>query len=277
MKFWIGLGGMMLGGAVLLAPVARRGPTTGQEQATQIVRPEGARTPVLVELFTSEGCSSCPPADALIARLDKSQPVAGAEIIALKEHVDYWNHQGWRDPFSAAQFSKRQNAYASALGSHQVYTPQMVVDGRAEFVGSSEYEARQAIAAAARAVKLPIHLEWAPRAAAESISLQVRVDAAGQLPRDDAAEVLLAITEDGLHSDVLRGENAGRKFEHYAVVRELKRIGSIPAQSPAAFTSQPNVALDKAWKRENLRAVVFVQEVRSRRVLGAASLRVPVN
>src|SRR5688572_1762117 len=111
------------------------------------------RTPVLVELFTSEGCSSCPPADALLISFVQKQPVEGVEIIAIGEHVDYWNHIGWTDRFSSASYSQRQAAYATKFGLGSVYTPQMVVDGAAELVGSERGAALRSIAEAAKRAK----------------------------------------------------------------------------------------------------------------------------
>src|SRR5215467_866280 len=115
-------------------------------------------TPVLVELFTSEGCSSCPPADALLQKLERFQSIGGAEPIVLSEHVDYWNDIGWKDPFSSHEYSERQSAYAAQFGNGRVYKPHMVVDGRFECIGSDERRATEAIEEAVMAPKAPVRI-----------------------------------------------------------------------------------------------------------------------
>src|SRR6516164_6714157 len=129
-------------------------------------RRNGVPRLVVVELFTSEGCSSCPPADALLKELSEQQPLQGVQVIALEEHVDYWNHLGWTDPFSSTEFSQRQSDYARIFGNDGVYTPQMVVDGQSEFVGSRGGSAKEAIQKAARLPKFEIALR--PAADAKS-------------------------------------------------------------------------------------------------------------
>ena len=222
------------------------------------------RTPVIVELFTSEGCSSCPPADAVLSGLIKNQPIPGAEVIALGEHVDYWNHGGWADPFSSAQFSARQSDYATAFRLNSVYTPQMIVDGRTEFVGSDEDRARQAIAHAALALTAQVNvIKSGPE------TLSVRVDHVPASAKNDPADVVFAITEDGLASSVGGGENSGRHLVHTAVVRRFKVLGTT---SGGMFTATPTVTLENGWRRGHLHAVVFVQERSSRRIVGAAQM-----
>lgn len=216
-----------------------------------------AETPVIVELFTSEGCSDCPPADVLLARLQSTQPVAGAHIIALGEHVDYWNRLGWRDPFSSAQFSQRQQEYAQMFHDDGPYTPEMVVDGSTGFVGNQSNQALQTIAQAAHAPKAAV------RIAAAGGKVSIQADGA-----DHAADVMLAITENNLFSNVASGENKGRKLTHTAVVRSLRVVGKTRKGEP--FTTEIPLAPASSWKAENLHAVVFLQDHATHRVLGAA-------
>ncbi len=130
---------------------------SAERQAAESAR---LRIPVVVELFTSEGCSSCPPADELLERLDEKQLIPGVEVIALEQHVDYWNSLGWNDPFSSSRFSERQNDYSISFGHSGVYTPQMIVDGTVEFVGSSKQQALASIAESARQPKVKVQLEF---------------------------------------------------------------------------------------------------------------------
>jgi hypothetical protein len=222
-----------------------------------------ARTPVLVELFTSEGCSSCPPADALLIKLNELQPIAGVAVIALEEHVDYWDRQGWRDPFSAAEFTFRQQRYGEWLHIDAPYTPEMLVDGQSEFLGSDSRRALSELARAGRAAKIPVRLSM-PEKSAGQMSLRVAIDAGS------SGDVLLAITENGLATDVARGENAGHNLKHSAVVRKLISIGKLKAGR--TFSADPVVKLASAWKPENLGVVVFVQDRSSGKVLGVAEL-----
>src|SRR5437763_7299030 len=211
--------------------------------------------PVLVELFTSEGCSSCPPADAVLARLVRAQPVPGATVVGLSEHVDYWNSLGWKDPFSDALFTDRQQDYAPVVARGRVYTPQMVVGGRVDVLGSDESGARSAVARAAAEPHGTLRLERRGKS----------VHVAGQdLPAHADAQVLLAVVEDGLSNRVLRGENEGRTLLHSAVVRSLNRIG-LAAGPSFELDFQPS--LDPAWTAP--RIVAFVQGLKSRKVLAA--------
>lgn len=225
--------------------------------------------PVVVELFTSEGCSSCPPADALLAKLDQQGRLGNAEIIALEEHVDYWDQLGWRDPFSSSQWTQRQQDYAAAFRNDGVYTPQMVVDGRAEFVGSSQSSARSAIVEASRVTKAEVALSGitvSPQQAHLKVDVKMLPD-----PASKEAKVWLAVTESGLHSDVKHGENAGEDLHHAAVVRSLRKIADAKPGEADAYSGELDVPLDSAWQRQNIRLVVFVQDSKSLHILGAAS------
>jgi hypothetical protein len=259
---------------IMAAILYRRAASFDHFEARADGQPASAeRRPVLVELFTSEGCSSCPPADELLMQLDQAQPIADVEVIALSEHVDYWNHLGWTDPFSSAQFSERQNQYASRFRRDDIYTPQMVVDGSEEFVGSNSNRAGASIEAAGRAPKARITLAVAPeaKAASHDVPLAVRIDNVPEITKGDRAEVVLAISESGLRSAVARGENSGRRLSHTAVARRLATVGALdPRANELTLTTTAH--LDRAWQRDHLKAVVFIQERRSRRVLGVAAI-----
>jgi hypothetical protein len=243
-------------------------PDTKEVRAASPV-PDAKPTPVIVELFTSEGCSSCPPADALLSRLGRTQPVSGADIIILEEHVDYWDRLGWKDPFSSEEATARQNEYDMSFAGFEVYTPQMVVDGRAKFVGNSDSDALRAIRTASQAPKPVVHLSWN-----KDDTLEIHVDPLNNTAERDGQQVFMVVAENMLRSDVKHGENAGRALEHNGVVRQLLPLAKIDV-TPAEFSSSVAVHSAREWNRANLRAVVFVQERRSRHILAAAAIPFP--
>jgi hypothetical protein len=214
-----------------------------------------AALPILVELFTSEGCSSCPPADAVLSQLRESQPVPGVDLLVLSEHVDYWNDLGWRDPFSQRLFTERQSHYGP-----RAYTPQAMVDGRIDVLGSDA-------AGIERAAKSAAGDPHGSVAAAPAGSGKLRVEIAG-LPHHGDADVIVAVVEDGLSSKVERGENAGRTLSHTAVVRSLKNVARIRPDE-AGWAGTVEVPSDPGWKQT--RTVVFVQARADGHVLAAGA------
>jgi hypothetical protein len=233
---------------------------------------DGTPNTVVVELFTSEGCSSCPPADELLARIGERQPIANAHLIVMEEHVDYWNGQGWDDRFSSHEITERQYGYASVLKNGNPYTPQMVIDGTVEFVGSHGQQAQQSLVQASRTAKTPVQLEDTRESGKGQENFSVKVGKLEGPAKSDTAEVWMAITETGLHSAVTGGENAGHELRHAAIVRWMQKIGEAKTEGEPSFAGTEVVSLHKDWKKENLRAVAFVQEKKSRRILGAAEL-----
>jgi hypothetical protein len=216
-----------------------------------------AKRSVVVELFTSEGCSSCPPADDLLGRLRQAPNGNGAEVIPLGFHVDYWDFQGWRDRFDSPAFTRRQQDYASRFHIEGPYTPQMVVNGSVEFVGSSASRASEAIReAGVQSDTATVELSPA------NGKLAVKISGASQ------GEVMLAITEDNLSTKVGAGENGGHTLHHMAVVRDLRRIGEI---SNGNFSATVPLEVLKEWKRDDVRVAVFVQDRGKGKIEGAAS------
>lgn len=222
------------------------------------------RTPVIVELFTSEGCSSCPPADALLARLQRSAP--DVEVIPLSEHVDYWNHLGWQDRFSAPLFSMRQQDYGRMFRLDTVYTPEMVVNGAAEFSGSDSARAQREIAKAAEG---PHAVTTISMNGNNSVHLHVEKTPVASRNVD----VFLAITETNLETSVGGGENNGKRLRHVGVVRSLATVGHFDARKAGAYDADAKLALNSEWNKENLKLVMFVQDRSNRKIVGAATLK----
>src|ERR1700719_750601 len=228
------------------------------------------RPPVLIELFTSEGCSSCPPADALLKKLDRSQPVHGAELIVLSEHVDYWNDIGWKDPYSSHEYSERQSAYAAQFGRSAIYTPQMVVDGHAELVGSDERGAIKAVENEIRFVKVPLRVSGVHFENNNKVSMQVEAGPLEPAIGSPSANLYLAIADESDVSQVSRGENAGRTLKHVAVLRSLVSVGTVDKADKVSKDITVNVSNES---RGHLRGVGIIQEPSAGRVLGVAYAR----
>ncbi len=254
MRTTIGITGAAL--AMVLVAGAVRAAHRGEPPAP--LRAGGV--PVIVELFSSEGCSSCPPADTWLASLDRTQPIEGVSVIALEEHVDYWDRLGWRDPFGQPQFGDRQVEYARALADRRTYTPEIVLDGSSTVPSGDEPQAARDLRASASQ----------PRA---RVSLSRQGDRVGvdvvDVPGGEDVEIWFAITESGLSTDVPRGENSGRHLAHAPIVRVLRKVG-VARAGPVHFDTQ--VAVDAAWAAQSLRFVAFVQQTRSRRIVGANAL-----
>jgi hypothetical protein len=224
--------------------------------------------PVVVELFTSQGCSSCPPADRLLAEVSSNPKYAG-RVIALSFHVDYWNRIGWEDPFSSPAWTQRQEAYARALSVGNVYTPQAVVNGDLQFVGSDGAEMRKAIATAASPladVKLSASREGARIRASVSATLAKAVDGAEYF-------VVVALTEREITTKVLRGENSGRTLVNDHVVRRLETPIRMLGKQGSAAEGTVTFDLDPSWNANNLEVVAFVQDPMSMKIVGAAVTR----
>jgi hypothetical protein len=227
----------------------------------------GPRMPVLVELFTSEGCSSCPPADDLLRRLIDEQPVDGVEVVGLSEHVDYWNRLGWTDPFSSPLFSARQEHYQRALRTEQIYTPQVIVNGRREAIGNEWPAVRSELTAAALEPSAVLHVT--PVTAGDALHVTVSI---ADIP--DVAHgkmrVMVALAENDLAVDVKRGENARRRLRHSAVTRRLEAAGILNAAERSARVNA-ELTIDPAWRREQLRVLAFLQDAATDRIWGVSS------
>lgn len=235
--------------------------------------PRGGVGPVVVELFTSEGCSSCPPADDIVRELGQGSRGDGPQVIVLGEHVDYWNRLGWIDTYSAPVFSQRQRAYANRLGLNGLYTPQVVIDGQWECVGSDRSRIRKLLSEAALRPRQAIGLEIRPTADPRTFSIHVRLDGVHGPMVGTTAEVILAVTEEGLRTQVPRGENAGRLLRHAAVVRSLAPIGTLGGSKRI----DTDLRLEPGWDPARIRVVALLQEAGGGCILGSVADRMPVS
>lgn len=221
--------------------------------------------PVLVELFTSEGCSSCPPADELLARLDATQFVPGARAIVLSEHVTYWDRQGWRDPFSLDAMTWRQREYGQRFKLDDVYTPQVVVDGTAQFVGSDERQLRADIVKAMDSAKVKLQIQEV-QAAGGAVRFKVQIAGGVTAPK---SHLIAVLAEDAVQSSVSRGENAGRTLRHVAVLRVLQDFGAKALAGQTLTLKLPSsVEKEDAKSQQPLRLVAFLSDTQTGRVLG---------
>jgi hypothetical protein len=227
-------------------------------------------SPVVIELFTAEGCSSCPPADAFLRILDESQPVPGAQLIMLGEHVDYWDNQGWRDPFSSAQLTDRQRGYERALGRDEPYTPQFIVDGSSEMRLSDRPKMAQLLKDAAASPKIPVSIDSLKVEPGTPAFLSGKVTADGN-SQGHKSDVFLGVALDHFESKVLRGENRGQTLKHVAVLLELSKLGAL---TPGGrFSQEFRVPVKAGVDPKNLRVIGFVQESRYGKIIGAALRR----
>lgn len=244
--------------ALDLLPSSSTAPASAPAEEMVETLPAETTSPLAVlELFTSQGCSSCPPADALLQELD-ARAAAGDPIIALSYHVDYWNYLGWKDPFSSAYFSARQKDYTQRIGA-RTYTPQLVINGTQEMVGSRRGQVQAAVAKAlkyAEADLLPVlttNLRNGKITAAYTL--------AGEAFKGRRVTALL--TQNSATSAVNRGENRGRELSHHNVVREMKHQAAAPAGN---FT----LDLPEGLTVADVQVVLLVQDTKSQAILGAA-------
>ena len=231
--------------------------------ATACVAQDAAKAPVVLELFTSEGCSSCPPADSLLLQLERQQQFEGIPVLVLGEHVDYWDHEGWRDRFSSPAFTQRQHEYQAKLRFQEPYTPQVIVNGSYEVVGSDAAALGKAIhTAAAQRNDVALSVQ---RTAPETFEFAVAN------PGHRKTRLLLAVVEAGLESKVSAGENRGRQIQHPAVVR---RFSSLKTSSDESFKETTRVKLEREWNADHVRVIAFVQDVNSGAILGSTGVPV---
>ncbi len=225
--------------------------------------------PVVVELFTSQGCSSCPPADRLLSEIGED-PDLSTRVFPLAFHVDYWNYIGWTDPFSSERWSERQRAYARAFDSNRVYTPQLVVDGRTDCVGSQERKVERSIRRALeREPAGRVSLRLTPGENPDRMRAAAEASLREGLSRPPVLWVALYQTD--RTTSVARGENADRTLHNDYVVRRLHRAFALPeAVAGTRASGEVTLELEPSWERPDLGVVAFLQDPETLEIHGAA-------
>jgi hypothetical protein len=261
--------GSALRSLLVLTPLLLRlgGPaqtTTSEPKATN---PSPGDVPVMVELFTSEGCSVCPPADLFLQKLDANQPLPGAHLIVLSEHVTYWDQEGWKDPNSSSALTERQSSYEGVLGEKQPFTPQFIVDGTQEFSLANPNLIESTLRKAKDNPKLSVRIGEITFNPAHPTVLRAHVETDANSGKHNA-DVYVAVALDHVESQVLRGENGGRHLVHVAVVQTLQKIGKL--SKGRAFATDVQLKLKPGTDPSNLRLIAFVQESGPGKLLGAA-------
>ena len=197
----------------------------------------------------------------MLAKLQREQPVENTEIITLAYHVDYWDYLGWKDEFSLPKYGQRQSEYVRAFGLKSNYTPQMVIDGKKEFVGSRYSQAVSQIGDESDNKKGKVEITLNKELLKPSLKVEI-----AELDTKEDSDIWLAISEDDLETDVKRGENKGRKLSHSSVVRELQQIGFVAA-GEKKFETVKSVNLNKKWKKKSLNFIVFAQNKNSKNIV----------
>jgi hypothetical protein len=255
---------------VQAAPAADRRGSQIENKATTADTSGASAHAILVELFTSEGCSTCPPADALLVKLDATPPVPDAQLIVLSEHVDYWDHDGWKDPNSSPALTERQAAYVSALGLKTPYTPQIIVDGTDEMRLGDPQQEIKVFQKAVGYPKIPVRIGEVTVDGGNPSVLQAHIEADGNFDKHNA-DIYVAVALDHVESQVLHGENGGRHLTHVAVVQQLTKVGKL--KRGQNFNETVQMKLKPGTDPRNIRLVAFVQESGPGRLLGAAVRR----
>jgi hypothetical protein len=246
--------------AILIVSSIPAGYASAADAATE-------NSPVLVELFTSEGCSSCPPADAWLQQMDSSQPVSGVHLIVLSEHVDYWDHDGWKDRYSSHFFTDRQNDYVRALALKSAYTPMVLVDGTTEVHVNDEAQVTRGFQSVVAARKVPIRVSSIEFEGTNPATMRAHVEADGR-SAEHKGDIFVALALDHAESQVAHGENGGRHLTHVSVAQELTKIGRL--EKGKLFSQDVRLQLKAGMDASNTRVIVFVQESGPGKVLGAA-------